>query len=155
MCQLVSSEIAISPEHLPTLIALVGFVIGVSEKVGLEIGALVELSLADRTLMRRLLHVKDLVDGQCSRLAESLATLGANERFLLGVDVAMVSQVILASEGLPTDVTRVRSLVCVCPFMNEQVVGLGELSVAEFTFEFLLGSVVDPGSRRGFYHLLS
>lgn len=71
------------------------------------------------------------------------------------MDVAMVSEVILASEGLAADITRVRSLVCVCPFMNEQVVGLGELSVAKFTFEFLLGSVVDPSSSRRLDHPLS
>ena len=66
MRQLVSPEIAISSEYLPTLIALVWFVIRVGEKVSLQIGALVELSLTDGTLMRRLFHVKDLVNGQGS-----------------------------------------------------------------------------------------
>ena len=69
--------------------------------------------------------------------------------------VAMVSEVILPSEGLAADITRVGSLVRVCPLMNEQVVGLGELSVAKFTFEFLLGSVVDPGARRRLDHPLT
>ena len=66
MRQLVSPEIAISSEDLPTLIALVWFVIRVGEKVSLQIGALVKLSLTDGTLMRRLFHVKDLVNGQGS-----------------------------------------------------------------------------------------
>ena len=61
-----SSKIAITTKHLSTLIALIRFVVSVSEKVGLEIRALIELSLTNRALMWRLFHVKNLMDCQGS-----------------------------------------------------------------------------------------
>ena len=58
--QLVPSEITISPEYFPALIALVWLVISVSQQVGLQVGSLIETSLADGALVRRLLHVENL-----------------------------------------------------------------------------------------------
>ena len=83
----VASEVTIPPEHLATGTTLVGLVVGVSEQVGLEVGALVEAAAAHRTLVWGLLHVQDLVNGQCPRLAEPLAALTTLERLLLRVDV--------------------------------------------------------------------
>jgi hypothetical protein len=55
----------------------------VREQVRLQVGALVEAAAAHRTLVWGLLHVEDLVHGQCPRLAEAFPTLAALERFLL------------------------------------------------------------------------
>lgn len=55
--------------------------------MSLEIAPLIKASGADRALVRRLLHVQDLVNGQGPALAESLAAFGALERLLLAVDV--------------------------------------------------------------------
>ena len=48
---------------------------------------------------------------------------------------------ILATERFPTDVARVRPLVGVRALVDEQVVGLGELSVAKFADELLAPGV--------------
>ena len=52
-----SPKIAISPENFPALITLIRLVISVSQQVGLQVGSLIETSLADGALMGRLLHV--------------------------------------------------------------------------------------------------
>lgn len=82
--------------------------------------------------------MRDFVDGQRARLAEALAAVVALEGLLFGVDVAMVSQVILATEGLAANITAVGALVGVSPLVDQQVVGLGELTVAVFADELLL-----------------
>ena len=51
----------------------------------------------------------------------------------------MVSQVILPSEGFAADIAGVGPLVSVSSLVDQQVVGLGELSVTELTDELLLG----------------
>ena len=51
----------------------------------------------------------------------------------------MVSQVILAPEGFAADIAGVGPLVSVSSLVDQQVVRLGELSVAELTDELLLG----------------
>jgi len=150
VCELVSPEIAISPEYFPALIAFVRLVVSVSQQVGLQVGSLIETSLADRALVGRLLHVKDLVNRQGPGLTESLPTVGTLERLLLGVNVAMVSQVILAAEGFAADITGVRPLVSVGSLVDQQVVGLGELTVAELTHKLLLGFCGGAPGQRGF-----
>lgn len=50
----------------------------------------------------------------------------------------MVSEMVLASEGFSTDVTWEGSLVCVCPLVDQEVVGLGEMATTEFTDVLLL-----------------
>lgn len=56
----------------------------------------------------------------------------------------MVSEVVLSAEGLPADVARVGPLVGVGTLVDQQIVRLGELSVAVFADELLLG----PGAGR-------
>lgn len=60
----------------------------------------------------------------------------------------MISQMILPAKGFPTDVTRVRSLVRVSSLVNQQIVALGELSVAEFANKLLLRSLTGQPSRK-------
>ena len=52
----------------------------------------------------------------------------------------MIPEVVLAAEGLPTDVTRVGPLVCVGPLVDQQVVRLGEVTPTETTDELFLWS---------------
>lgn len=104
----------------------------------LQVGALVEAATADRTLVRRLLQVSDFVHGQSPRLAETLAAVGALERLLLRVNVPVIPQMILPPESLSADVARVGSLIRVSPLVDQQIVGLGELSVAVLADELLL-----------------
>ena len=56
---------------------------------------------------------------------------------------------ILTTEGLAANVTRVRPFVGVSPLVNEQIVGFGELTVAELADELLLGSGCAAGSDGG------
>lgn len=51
----------------------------------------------------------------------------------------MVSEMVLAPEGFVADITFVGALVGVRPLVDEQVIGFGELSLAEATDELLLG----------------
>ena len=88
--------------------------------------------------MRALLHVEDLVDGQGAGLAEALPAVVTLEGLLLGVDVPVVPQVVLPPKGLATDTTGKGSLIGVSALMDEQVVGLGELPVAELAVKPLL-----------------
>ncbi len=62
----------------------------------------------------------------------------ALEGLLLGVDVPVVPQVVLTPKGLATDTTGKGPLIGVSALMDEQVVGLGELPVAELADEPLL-----------------
>ena len=112
--------------------------VSVGQQMGLQVGALVEAALADGTPVRALLHVEDLVDGQGAGLAEALPAVVALEGLLLGVDVPVVPQVVLPSKGLATDTTGKGPLIGVSPLVDEQVVGLGELPVAELADEPLL-----------------
>ena len=82
MREFMSSEIAVPPKDFPTLIAFVGFMIGVREQMGLQIGPLVEASHANWTLMRRFVHVKNLVYCQSAGLTKSLAANFAFEWFV-------------------------------------------------------------------------
>ena len=76
---------------------------------------------------------------ETSGLAESFATILAAEGSALAVGVLVVSQVVLSPKGLATHITGKWSLICVGPLMDEQVVGLGELPVAELANEPFLG----------------
>ena len=87
------SQIAIASKNFAAGSAMIRLDVRVSEQVSFEITALIETSSAYRTLVRRFLHVKDFVNGQCSTLAEAFATLTAFERFLLAVDVPVISKI--------------------------------------------------------------
>ena len=140
MGQLVTPEVAVPPEDLLALVALVRFVVRVRQKVRLQVRPLVEAPAADGALVRRLLHVQNFVHGQSSGLAEAFAALAALERLLLRVDVPVVAQVVLAAESLAAEVAGVRPLVGVSALVDEQVVRLGELPGAELANELFLGS---------------
>lgn len=75
------------------------------------------------------------MDSQGSRLAESLAAFRAFEGFLLGVNIPVIPQVILSPERLAADITGIGPLVRVCPLVDEQIVRLGELSIAKLADE--------------------
>jgi len=140
MGQFMPPQITIPSENFFALVALVRLVIGVRQQVGLQVGPLVEAPAADWTLVRGFLHVQDLVDGERSRLAKALPAFAALERFLLRMDVTVISKVVLPTERLAAQVARVRSLVSVSALVNEEVVRLGELTSAKFTDELLLGT---------------
>jgi hypothetical protein len=110
----------------------------VGEKVGLEVGALVERAIAHRTFVGRLLHVKDLVNCESPRLTETFTTLGTFKWFFLAVDIPVVSEMVLSSEGFPADVARVRPFIRVSPLVDQQIVAFGELSVAVLADELFL-----------------
>jgi len=136
----VPPEITIPSEDLVALVALIGLVVSVSEEVGFQIRALVETPLAHWALVRRLLHVKYTMDCQCPGLAESFPTFCALEWLLLGMDVPVVSKVILAAKRFPTNITGVRTFIRVRSLVNKKVVRLGELAIAELTNKLLLRS---------------
>lgn len=73
-------------------------------------------------------------------MAEALTTIIALEGLFFGVDVAMVAQVVLTTEGLAADITRIWPLIRVGSLVNQKIVGLCEVSVAVFTDELLLGT---------------
>lgn len=54
---------------------------------------------------------------------------------------------VLSSEGLVANITGIGPLVCVGPLVDEEVVGLGEMSAAELANKFLfsLGREPAPG----------
>lgn len=89
MCQGVTPQITIASEDLAARRTLVRLVIGVRQQVRLQVGPLVEAAIAHGTLVRRLLHVQNLVHGQSARLAESLAALEAFEWLLFRVNVPL------------------------------------------------------------------
>ena len=64
------------------------------------------------------------------------------------MNIAVVSQVVLPSKSFSTDVTGVRSLVRMSPFVDQQVVAFGELPVAEFADEPLLRSRRPAGASK-------
>jgi hypothetical protein len=43
----------------------------------------------------------------------------------------VISEMILSSESLATNVTRIRALVCMSSLMNQEIVGLGKVSRAK------------------------
>lgn len=90
--------------------------------VSFKIGALIETAIAHGTLMGRLLEMGDFVNGKSTRLTESLAAIVALERLLFGMNVTMISQVILSTEGLSADVATVWTLVGVRSLVNQEIV---------------------------------
>ena len=80
-------EVAVPAEHFAAGGTVVRLDVRVREKVGLQVAPLVETPGAHGTLVRRLLHVEDLVHREGPALAESFAALRAFERLLLAVDV--------------------------------------------------------------------
>ena len=96
--------------------------------------------------MTVVLTVENLVNCKRPGLTESFITRSTLVGFVFGVDVLVVSQMILSSECFATNITWEGSLICVGSLVDHDIVGLGELSVTIFTDEPLLGS---GGSGRG------
>lgn len=59
-----------------------------------------------------------------------------------GLDVPVISEVILSSKGLAADIAAVRPLVCVCSLVNQQVVRLREMSLTVFADKLFLRSKI-------------
>jgi len=85
--------------------------------------------------------VKDSMDCQCSTLAEAFSAFRALERFFLGVDVPMISKMILPPECLVTNVTCVWSFISMSSLVYQKVVRFGKPSLTELADELLLRSV--------------
>ena len=71
-------------------------------------------------------------------MAKTFSALTALEWFLLRMDVTVITKVVLPPKRLAAKVTRVRPLVRVGAFVNEEVVRLGKLSGAKLANELLL-----------------
>ena len=110
------------------------------EDVGLDAAAVVEVLAADGAGEHDVGGVEDLVHVEAARLAETLATVRALERLILGVDIFVVSQMILAPKRFATYITGEGSLVRVCSLVYHQIVGFGKLTVTELADEPLLGA---------------
>ena len=83
----VSSQITIPTENFGTGDTFIRFHVRMRQEMCLQIGALVKSTGTNGTFMGGLFHVKDLVNCECPRLTESLATLGTFEWLLLAMDV--------------------------------------------------------------------
>ena len=94
---------------------------------------LIESLSTGRALVRGVLHVQDLMDGQGSGLTKSFATFETFERFVFGMDVFVIPQVILSSERFATDITVKGSLIGVGPLVDQKVVRFGKFSLAKLT----------------------
>ena len=96
--------------------------------------------------MRGFLHVQNLVNCKCARLAKTFSALVTFERFFFGMDVTVISQMVLSSERLSTDITIEWSLIGMCPLVNQEVVRFGKLPVAVLANKTLLWSGSSPWS---------
>ena len=63
-------------------------------------------------------------------MTETFLAHGAFEGLLFAVDILVVPEVILPTEGFTADVAREGSLVRVSSLVDQQVVALGEFSAA-------------------------
>lgn len=61
--------------------------ITMSQQVSFQVRSLVETLVADWAFMRRFFHMQNFMHRQCSRLAESFATLGALKWLLLRMNI--------------------------------------------------------------------
>ena len=83
--------------------------------------------------------VLGLVHGEGPGLAEALVAHRTLEGLVLAVDVLVVPEVVLPPEGFAADVAGEGTLVGVGPLVDQQVVRLGELTVAVLADVALLG----------------
>ena len=77
---------------------------------------------------------------QSPSLTETFPTDSTLKRLVFGVDELVVPQMVLAPKGLVADITCERPLISVRPLVDQQIVGLGELSLAVFADILLLQS---------------
>ena len=86
-----------------------------------------------------ILHVENFVHSQCTALTKPFAALITLVRLLLGVDVAVIPQMILPAEGFTANIARIRPLVRVGPLVDQQVVRLCKFTVTKLADEPLFG----------------
>ena len=81
-------------------------------------------------------HMVDLVYGQGPTLTEALTANFAFKRFLSWMNEPVIPEMVLSAEGLVANVTGERTFVRVGPDVNEQVVRLGEVTLAILAAKF-------------------
>lgn len=83
-------------------------------------------------------------------MTEALSTVGTLEGFFFGVDIAVISEMILSTEGFPTDVARIGPLISMRSLVDQEVIGLGKVSVAILADELFLwtGTTMTRGFHR-------
>ena len=74
-------------------------------------------------------------------MAKSFTTNVAFEGFFFAVDVLVVTEMVLSSEGFSTNVTGEGTFICVGSLMYQQIVTFCKLSAAVLTDVSLLWSV--------------
>jgi len=144
MGQSVAPEITIATENFVTQHTGKWLLLGVSQQVSLKVGPLTEYFPTGWTLMIRIVNVKYPMNCQGAGLAESFATILALERLLFGMDVSMIAEVILTTEGLSANITIERTFVRMSAFVNQQVVRLCKLTVAVLTYVLLFATTSFP-----------
>lgn len=73
--------------------------------VRLKISSLVECAIAYGALVRCFFEMRHFVDSKRARLTKAFATIIALEGLLFGVNVSMITQVILSTKGLSANIT--------------------------------------------------
>ena len=116
------------------------FHVSVRQNMRFHTGFCVKMSTADGTGDHNVSRVDDFVHVKTAGLAEPLPAVRALVGLVLGVDVLVVAQMVLASEGFAAHITREGSFVGVGALVDHQVVGLGELTVTKLADEALLGA---------------
>lgn len=72
--------------------------------------------------MGRVFHVNNLVNCQSPGLTKTFTASVTLVRLLFRMDVTMVSQMVLSSKGLVTNLTAIRTLIRVGSLMDQEVV---------------------------------
>ena len=96
--------------------------------------------VTDRTGQDDISRVYDFMSIEAPGLAETFTTICTLKRFVLGVNVSVISQMILSSKRFSAHITGKWSFICMGPLVNHKIVGFGKLTVAELTDKSFLGS---------------
>lgn len=78
---------------------------------------------------------------KCPRLTEPFATNVTLEWLLLRVNELMVSKVILTAKGFATGVAGIGSFIGMGSLVDQQIIGLGKMSITVLADELLFRSV--------------
>lgn len=128
-------------KHLAALGAEEGFLPRVRAQVGLVGGQLRETFPTLLTLVGLVLGVDSLVTRQRRRAGEGLAAVGAKERLLAGVGTLVVLQVLQLRVRLPTLLTGIRTVALMVPFVLPEHRGVCKALPAFGAEVWLLSSV--------------
>lgn len=80
--------------------------------------------------------MQNAVNGKGARLAKTFAAILTFERFLFGMNVFMIAEMILPPESFAANITIERTFVCMSSFVNQQVVGFCEFAMAKLANVF-------------------